>query len=202
MTCKTRPRNSASSAGKRFLNVWLTNRISRRSLTIRRPSLRDSKTAFAPGRAIGDAALEFPLLLVNLFEGKPDAVRPLRAGNKKRRPAAARREMLLIIAAISRHGRTQSCHERRSCDEKRDRRRDQDPFHGLLLAESITEPANRLDVIAGLAELVAQAPHVRVDCSRVDDALVTPDVVKQTIAFLHSAPALNQRLQKFEFDAR
>jgi len=40
-----------------------------------------------------------------------------------------------------------------------------------------------------------------INCARVDHAFVAPDVIEQTIARLHTPAPLNERAQKFEFDA-
>ena len=60
-----------------------------------------------------------------------------------------------------------------------------------LFAEPITETSHGFNRVAGVAELFAESAHVRVHSAGVDHALVAPDVVKQFIAVLHTASALD-----------
>jgi hydroxymethylpyrimidine pyrophosphatase-like HAD family hydrolase len=77
-------------------------------------------------------------------------------------------------------------------DCRSDNRDEQRPEHRLLFPQTIAKPAHRLDELARLTELLAQPAHVRVHRARVNNALVAPHVVEQTIALLHSSAPLHQ----------
>src|SRR4026207_939951 len=76
------------------------------------------------------------------------------------------------------------------------------PMHArLTFAQTIAEAANGFDRVTGFAQFLPQSAHVRIDCAGVDHAFVTPDVAKETIAFLNAPAALHQGSQQLEFDA-
>src|SRR5206468_8908092 len=71
-----------------------------------------------------------------------------------------------------------------------------------IVSKPITETTHGFNRVTDLAEFFAQAAHVCIHCSSIDHAFVAPNFVEQAIAFLNPAPALHQRLQQFELQAR
>src|SRR5690606_20662286 len=66
--------------------------------------------------------------------------------------------------------------------------------------ESIAGAAQRLDVLGGSAELLAQALDVRVDGARGQARIMAPHVVKERPAGLHAAAPCEQRGQEPKLD--
>src|SRR5690242_18478767 len=67
---------------------------------------------------------------------------------------------------------------------------------------TITHASNGFDVVAGFAELLTQALHVRINRSRCNVCRDTPNVVKQRRARLDAVHALEQCDQELELQRR
>src|SRR5439155_3041406 len=83
----------------------------------------------------------------------------------------------------------------------RQSRRAETNSSGVIFPQPITEAADSFNRVTGFAEFFAQAAHMRIHSARVDDAFVTPNLVKQPVAVLHAASALHQCPQQFELQA-
>src|SRR5919201_378772 len=70
------------------------------------------------------------------------------------------------------------------------------------LGKSITEPNDRFNLVAGRAELAAEAAYVDVDRAGLDRPIVAPDALEQTIAGQHAIAVLHETAQELELSPR
>src|SRR5881275_3361474 len=88
-----------------------------------------------------------------------------------------------------------------SGDDKKKGNSKSPPKHArLTFAQTIAETADGFDSVAGLTQFLAQPANVSIDGSRINHAIITPDVAKQAIPLLHPAAPLNKSAQQFVFE--
>src|SRR5205085_11349148 len=67
------------------------------------------------------------------------------------------------------------------------------PMHArLTFAQTIAKTADSFDLVASLAQFLAQSSYVGLDGAGLDQAYVTPDVAMLSVPLLHQAPPLHQ----------
>jgi hypothetical protein len=71
-----------------------------------------------------------------------------------------------------------------------------------FVAETVANPANCTDVSCDLAKLRAKPAHVRVNGTRVQIGVVSPDILQQTLARLCAPAPRHQYFEKSKFDLR
>src|SRR5260370_26981864 len=72
------------------------------------------------------------------------------------------------------------------------------PNRSVWNSQPISETAHRLDVTAAAAELIAQAAHVGVYGSGINDRVVSPNITQQPIPPLTPSFALHQQAQELK----